>query len=152
MIHFTEDGWKPCSMYARRAHEPLPDDPPAPGESWACLGTNLSKLASDLSWSTESERLLMMDTKDFGRLGIAVDDMIDAFVQTLLSAIAIDKMAARLLKGGVFNAELFAKLNDDPALVAEITTSGAEAAAAAPPAAGGVGYVAAAEAAAEATA
>ncbi|KAA0165212.1 hypothetical protein FNF28_03493 [Cafeteria roenbergensis] len=133
MIHYTADGWRPCSMYARRAHEPLPDEAPAPGTSWACLGTNLSKLASDLSWSTESERLLMMDTKDFGRLGVAVDDLIDAFVQTLLSAVAIDKMASRLIKGGVFDKELFSSLNDDPALVAEIMTipTIAEAAAAA---------------------
>lgn len=107
-------------MYARRAHTPLPEECPAPGESWACLGTNLSKLKTDLEWTTETERLMLMDTKDFNKLGVGVDDLIDAFVQTVLAAVAIDKMCARLVKGRTFDYELFKSLNDDEALLAEL--------------------------------
>jgi hypothetical protein len=123
MVHWTADGWRPCCMYARRAHDPLPEEVPPPEKSWGCLGTNLSKLKADLEWTTESERLLLMDMKDFNKLGVGIDDLIDAYVQTVLSAIAIDKMCSRLLKGGKFDLGLFRSLNDDPALVAELNVT-----------------------------
>jgi len=39
-----------------------------------------------------------MDRKDFNTLGIGIDDLIDAYVQTVLSVVAIDKMCSRLMK------------------------------------------------------
>ena len=99
------------------------------------LGTNLSVKVDD-EWTTEAQRLLLMDRKDFNQLGIGVDDLIDAYIQTVLSVIAIDKMAQRLMKDArpalphdpryptyglkEFDFELFEALNPDKALLSEI--------------------------------
>lgn len=89
------------------------------------LGTNLS-VKTDGEWTTESQRLMLMDRKDFNLLGIGIDDLIDAYIQTVLSVIAIDKLAARLMKNEqsgqvpAFDYELFEALNPDPALLEEI--------------------------------
>ncbi|KAJ3007717.1 UNVERIFIED_CONTAM: hypothetical protein HDU68_003384 [Siphonaria sp. JEL0065] len=80
-----------------------------------------------------------MDRKDFNQLGIGIDDLIDAYIQTVLSVIAIDKMAQRLMKEipegtegaprdalypwynqSIFDFELFEALNPDVALLQEI--------------------------------
>ncbi|KAI3653370.1 hypothetical protein MP228_001317 [Amoeboaphelidium protococcarum] len=102
------EGFKPVAVYARRARKPLlkylEDDPSI--SSWEMLGTNLSvKLNPENSdgsgvpqFTTEAQRLLLMDRKDFNTLGYGVDDLIDAYVQTVLSVIAIDKMCCRLMK------------------------------------------------------
>lgn len=95
------------------------------------LGTNLSIKKADGDWASESQRLLLMDRKDFNILGIGIDDLIDAYIQTVLSVIAIDRMCGRLMKpvegsGGrddslmEFNYELFEALNPDKALLDEI--------------------------------
>jgi hypothetical protein len=42
------------------------------------LGTNLSVKKDSGEWDTEANRLLLMDRKDFNRLGLGVDDLIDA--------------------------------------------------------------------------
>lgn len=84
------------------------------------LGTNLSVKLDDLTWDTEAARLLLMDRKDFNQLGLGVDDLIEAYVQTVLATIAIDRMCCRLMKDGEFNFDLFRSLNDDPSLLDEI--------------------------------
>jgi len=105
------------------------------------LGTNLSVKLDD-EWTTEAQRLLLMDRKDFNQLGIGIDDLIDAYIQTVLSVIAIDKMCHRLMKENngaegeaiapkdpaypwfnqhVFDFELFEALNPDLALLQEIS-------------------------------
>ena len=85
------------------------------------LGTNLSVKLDDLTWDTEAQRLLLMDRKDFNTLGLGLDDLIEAYVQTVLATIAIDRMCKRLTnEDGSFNLELFRSLNDDPALLDEI--------------------------------
>lgn len=63
-----------------------------------------------------------MDRKDFNQLGIGIDDLIDAYIQTVLSVIAIDKLANRLMKDEdqTFDYQLFEALNPDPALLSEI--------------------------------
>ena len=64
-----------------------------------------------------------MDRRDFNTLGLGLDDLIEAYIQTVLSTIAIDRMAKRLLTGkGKFRTELFSSMNDDPQLVSEILT------------------------------
>ena len=85
------------------------------------LGTNLSVLTGDLTFSTESERLLLMDRRDFSTLGLALDDLIDAYVQTVLAVTAIDKMCASLVRpDGSLDWEAFCELNDDPVLLSEV--------------------------------
>jgi hypothetical protein len=85
------------------------------------LGTNLS-VKTDDGWSTESQRLVLMDRKDFNQLGIGIDDLIDAYIQTVLSVIAIDKLACRLMKNDecTFDNELFEALNPDKVLLDEV--------------------------------
>jgi hypothetical protein len=62
-----------------------------------------------------------MDRRDFNHLGMGLDDLIEAYIQTILSTIAIDKMAIRLTNSrGQFNSGLFASYNDDPHLIREI--------------------------------
>ncbi|TPX61167.1 hypothetical protein PhCBS80983_g01288 [Powellomyces hirtus] len=145
MVTANQAGFKPVACYARRARKHLlrhlTDDPAV--TSWEMLGTNLS-VKKDDEWTTEAQRLLLMDRKDFNQLGIGVDDLIDGYIQTVLSVIAIDKMARRLMKPTdpppathpatddsdahypwfketVFDFELFEALNPDKALLAEIT-------------------------------
>ncbi|EMR10820.1 hypothetical protein PNEG_00967 [Pneumocystis murina B123] len=117
-------GFQPVAIYARRARKPLlrklDDDPLT--TSWEMLGTNLSVKLPDGSFSTESKRLVLMDRKDFNTLGISLDDLIEGYVQTVLSVIAIDKLAKRLINvdTGEFDMELFRALNPDDRLLEEI--------------------------------
>ncbi|KAG0234203.1 hypothetical protein BGW42_006841 [Actinomortierella wolfii] len=126
MVAGNRDGFRPICIYARRARKPLirhlSDDPSV--TSWEMLGTNLSVKSPTGEWSTEAARLLLMDRKDFNQLGLGVDDMIDAYIQTVLSVIAIDKMCQRLVRttdeGEHFDMELFKALNPDSVLWQEI--------------------------------
>lgn len=129
MVAGNKDGFRPICIYARRARKPLirnlADDPST--TSWEMLGTNLSVKLPTGEWSTEAARLLLMDRKDFNQLGLGVDDMIDAYIQTVLSVIAIDKMCQRLVKDNAdgsgqptFDINLFEALNPDPVLLQEI--------------------------------
>ncbi|KAG4301558.1 hypothetical protein PCK1_002043 [Pneumocystis canis] len=117
-------GFLPVAIYARRARKPLlrklGDDPLT--TSWEMLGTNLSIKNPDGSFSTESQRLVLMDRKDFNTLGISLDDLIEGYVQTVLSVIAIDKLAKRLINDntGEFDIELFRAMNPDDPLLREI--------------------------------
>ena len=62
-----------------------------------------------------------MDRKDFNSLGIGIDDLIEAYIQTVLTIIAIDKMAITLVnKKGQFRSKLFRSLDNDETLVKEI--------------------------------
>jgi len=113
MVCATPHGWMPISIYARRAEKPLAHKLDSSADSWAMLGTNLSVKLSDGAWTTETERLLLMDMKDFNRLGIGTDDLIDAYVQTVLATSAIDRLAQRLVENGTFNYDLYKSLNPD---------------------------------------
>lgn len=128
MVAADDDGFAPVAVYARRALEPLSRLPPppsavsgGPSASWLQLGTNLSRLTDDLTWTTESERLIIADVRDFPALGVSVDDLIDGFVQSVLAMTAIDDMCAKLLTpSGSFDIDAFEALNDDAALVDEL--------------------------------
>lgn len=117
----TVSGYRPIAVYARRAHKPLTDTLASGADSWAMLGTNLSVSVGADAWDTETNRLLLMSTKDFNKLGIGIDELIDGYVQTVLAAVAIDKMCGRLVHpDGSFNIDLFRSLNNDDNLVGEI--------------------------------
>jgi hypothetical protein len=120
MVSAGPEGFRPLVIYARRARQPLLD---TLGEypSWDMLGTNLSERSEDGTWSSDTSRLLLMDRKDFNSLGLGPDDLIEAFIQSVLATVAIDRMAAELTstKGGL-RMKLFRSLNDDNRLVEEI--------------------------------
>lgn len=121
MVHHTRRGLRPLSVYARRARKPLANELQSGADSWDMLGTNLSIDNKDGTFSSDASRLMMMDRKDFNRLGVSLDDLVEAYIQTVLSMIAIDKMAAQLMnQKGKFRARLFRSLNPDEALLSEI--------------------------------
>jgi hypothetical protein len=122
MIGIGPNGSYPVASYARRARKPLTTALSAETtDSWDMLGTNLSVKNPDGSWTNQSERLLLMDSRDFNQLGVSIDDLIEGYLQTVLSVIAIDKMAQRLItQKGAFRRKLFASLNPDPAFMEDI--------------------------------
>jgi hypothetical protein len=72
-------------------------------------------------WDSDTHRLLLMDRRDFNKLGIGLDDLIEAYIQTVLSTVAIDKMAESLVSPqGELNRAKFKLVNDDQGLMNEI--------------------------------
>lgn len=123
MVYSTPQGFAPCAIYARRALKPLEKE--INGSSWEILGTNLSIKKGENQWDSDTNRLMLMDRKDFNTLGIGTDDLIEAYIQTVLSIIAIDKMCQTLInKKGLFRKKLFRSLDNDESLLKEIMVSG----------------------------
>ncbi len=121
MVSSTVDGIKPLCTYARKAEKPLVDHITTGADSWSMLGTNLSVKNPDGSWGSDTNRLVLMDRRDFNSLGIGLDDLIESFIQTVLSMVAIDNMAKTLVnKQGKFRLKLFKSLNNDQSLLDEI--------------------------------
>ncbi|MBN2800168.1 MAG: hypothetical protein JXX28_13595 [Deltaproteobacteria bacterium] len=115
------EGAYPVAIYARRAREPLAEDLASSPSSWAMLGTNLSVKLPDGRFTTEPERLMLVDERDFGRLGLGLDDLTEAYLQAVMAMHAIDAMASALISAkGAFRERLFATLNPDPALLKEV--------------------------------
>lgn len=121
MIGAGPGGFFPVALYARRARTPLAKHLDAAQSSWAMLGTNLSVKHPDGTWTTEPERLVLMDRRDFNKLGLGLDDLIEGYLQTIMAVTAIDEMAQRLVdEDGTFRHDPFRSLNPDPSLVEEI--------------------------------
>lgn len=121
MIHRTAEGFRPVGMYSRRSRAPLPRDLDTDISTWDVLGTNISVKTGANTWDYDVGRLILMDRKDFNQLGLGIDDLIEAYVQTVLSTLAIDRMARRLVNSkGRFRRKHFLTLNQDQALVDEI--------------------------------
>jgi hypothetical protein len=121
MISAGPQGFRPLAIYARRARSPLCNALPEGESSWSILGTNLSARQPDGTWATEMGRLLLVDRKDFNLLGLGIDDLIEAYLQTVLATIAIDQMAAELITPrGQLRMKLLQSLNPDPVLLNEI--------------------------------
>ncbi len=119
MLYSSPQGFIPCAIYSRKALKPLQAE--VSESSWEVLGTNLSIKTGPNQWESDTSRLMLMDRKDFNSLGIGTDDLIEAFIQSVLSIIAIDKMAEYLLnKKGNFRLKLFKSLDNDHSLVDEI--------------------------------
>jgi hypothetical protein len=124
MICATPDGFKPVCIYSRRAELPLSHALTPTDTSWDILGTNLSYKSKTGDWKADTNRLLLMDRRDFNKLGLGLDDLIEAYIQSVLSTIAIDRMAKKLINSkGQFRIKLFSSMNDDPFLLNEILPS-----------------------------
>jgi len=122
MIGAGPEGFYPLALYARRAPAPLARElKDSPHTAWEMLGTNLSKKRADGSFTTEPDRLMLMDSRDFNQLGIGLDDLVEAYVQTALATTAIDKMAQRLVtQKQRFRKRLFRSLVADDTLMEEL--------------------------------
>ncbi len=120
MVFSTKDGFKPLAIYARRARNALKENLEKNIDSWDILGTNLS-IKTNNGWDSDTHRLLLMDRKDFNSLGFGIDHLIEAFIQTVLSVTAIDKLAKNLInQKGQFRKKLFKSLDNDEVLFNEI--------------------------------
>jgi hypothetical protein len=116
----TNEGFRPVAANSRRAATPLALGPETPD----MLMTNLSFKKEDGEWSTDESRLLMMDGRDFNKLGLGLDDLIDGYIQTVLAVRAIDNMAINLISSKrQFKKRLFQALNNDQELHNEIWPS-----------------------------
>lgn len=121
MVCSAEDGFHPLAIYSRRSHTPLLEKLDGKTSTWDMLGTNLSVKNEDGSWSSDTNRLLLMDRKDFNKIGLGLDDLIEAFLQTVFSLVAIDKLACSLMgTKGKFRTKLFQSMNRDENLINEI--------------------------------
>lgn len=121
MVANGPSGYQPIAIYGRRARLPLAPQLTGATSSWDMLGTNLSVAGENGAWGAETERLMLMDNRDFRMLGLGIDDLIDAYLQTVLSMQAIDTMAARLVNTKhELRRRLFRSLNDDAALFGEL--------------------------------
>ena len=122
MVGTGPGGFFPVAIYARRARKPLSSVLQAGDDSWDMLGTNLSVKQADGSFTTQPERLLLVDSRDFNRLGFGLDDLIESYLQTVMSIVAIDNMAKGLINTkGKFRKKLFASINPDQSFNEEIT-------------------------------
>ncbi len=114
MVGAGPNGFFPVAVYARRARKPLTDDLNDGDDSWDMLGTNLSVKQADGSFTTQPERLLLVDSRDFNRLGFGLDDLIESYMQTVMCVSAIDEMAQGLITTkGKFRRKLFQSINPD---------------------------------------
>ncbi len=121
MIGNGPRGFSPMALFGRRARVPLSEHLGDGGSSWDMLGTNLSIRPGPNTWETDTERLLLADTHDFDRLGLGLDDLIEAYVLTVAATSAIESMTVRLVTGdGKVRRRLFRSLNPDQALENEI--------------------------------
>jgi len=121
MVSSTVNGIRPLCTYARRAPKPLVDEIETSANSWEMLGTNLSIKKENGGWESDTNRLILMDRRDFNKLGVGLDDLIEAYIQTVLSMVAIDNMSQTLVnKNGKFRMKLFKSLNNDESLLNEI--------------------------------
>jgi hypothetical protein len=121
MIHATPSGFRPLGMYSRRARKPLPDRLEPGTATWPILGTNISVRKGRDQWDYDVQRLIVMDRKDFNKLGLGIDDLIEAFMQTVFATVAIDQMADRLVgRTGRLKRKTFYAVNPDRDLLDEI--------------------------------
>lgn len=121
MVAAGPQGFSPIALYARRAPKPLAPNLEPGMSSWEMLGTNLSRSLGGGEFTTEPDRLMLMDERDFNRLGLGLDDLVEGYLQTVMAVHAIDEMAKRLVNAkGKFRRRLFASMNPDPALVEEV--------------------------------
>lgn len=121
MICAGADGFHPLAVYGRQAPKPLQAVLDGQTSSWEMLGTNLSVKKGTDAWDSDTDRLVLMDRRDFNNMGLSLDDLLKGYVQAVLATVAIDKMACNLTTSkGRFRFKLYQSVNDDPALLEEI--------------------------------
>jgi hypothetical protein len=94
MMHATEEGIRPLAVYSRRSRFPLNQNLPENMNSWEVYGTNLSIKGED-GWTYADERLMLFDIRNFGQLGLGIDELIKGFVQSAMAVYAIDQNAIK---------------------------------------------------------
>lgn len=95
MMHATEEGLRPLAAYSRRARQPLNQPLPEGMSSWEIFGTNLS-IKSEDGWTYDDARLLLFDVRNFGNLGLGIDELLKGFIQSCMAVYAIDQQAIEM--------------------------------------------------------
>ncbi|PVH25569.1 ATP-grasp domain-containing protein [Sphingobacterium corticibacter] len=95
MVHATDKGMRPLAIYSRKSKYPLNQPLPEGLDSWEVYGTNLSVKNTD-GWSYDDVRLILFDIKNFGILGLGLDELIEGFVQSCMAVYTIDQQAKRM--------------------------------------------------------
>lgn len=121
MVTRGENGWQFVTANGRFAKKPFTGDINAHSVS-DVLKTNLSVKQKSNRFDSDSSRLIPIHDQGFNRMALSLDDLIEGFIQTTLSAVAIDRLAQRLVhEDGSLNVEKFNQLNgQDDSLLAEI--------------------------------
>jgi hypothetical protein len=110
-------GFEPVAAYARRARDPLGSGASAPRR----FATNLSSRDASGAWTVDDSRLVPLGTAGFDQLGLSLDDLVDAYVQTVLSVWAIEQMSRSLLDGhGDIDHQAFLAESGDDVLLGEL--------------------------------
>lgn len=116
----NQEGFQPVALFSRRAKKPIGSIQKG-SDYWDIFGTNLSYKSSKGDWQTDEGRLIPMTYEGFQSLGIGRNEVIEAYIQTVLSVIAIDQMADDLMNlGNGFDPIRFFNLNGDRSLVQEV--------------------------------
>jgi hypothetical protein len=115
------DGFRPISIFARTARRPL-SSPMLQASVRDELVTNLSHRDETGRWAADASRVVPLDEEHFSSLGLDLDDLIDAYVQSVMAVVAIDDMATGFTRAdGTFDLDRFHSLNDDEVLREELS-------------------------------
>jgi hypothetical protein len=111
-------GFRAVALHGARARAPLTEDSSSDGGG----GGNAWRIMLDTTLDgDDDDRLMMADCRGFDAMGIGLDELVDAFVQACLAAVALDGMACRLAPGGVLSApRLLSASNQDEELLSEL--------------------------------
>jgi len=78
------------------------------------LITNISFRDQSGQWQTDPQRVVPFNEENFGRLGLTLDDLIDAFLQSAMAMVAIDELSKELSDSeGKLDLPAFHSLNGD---------------------------------------
>lgn len=121
IIACGDDGWHPAYVLARRAENPLEETIPEPGTASSVLKTNLSRIAKDGSQKLDESMALILTEETFQMTGLSLVDLVEGYIQSILSAVAVDRMCQRLMPDKEhFDLRMFQEMCPDKDLLEEV--------------------------------
>jgi hypothetical protein len=103
-------------MFSRRARADLINNFEDIKDFRSMLSTNVGGAIDNYG------QVIVLDDNGINRLGVDLVELIECFIQTVLAAIAVDKMACKLMETGKFDHKLFLELDADCKLCDELKT------------------------------
>jgi hypothetical protein len=113
-VAYTENGFRPSSIFSRKAKSPLKEKLEDITDYKKVLSTNIG---GSIDYDNQ---VVILDEEGFAHIGVKLENLIDAFIQTVLGAISIDMMACSLMKDNQFDHEKYLSLNHDEKLYEEL--------------------------------
>ncbi len=113
LVAAGSEGFRPIAGFARQARSELafPLQQKAVRDQ---LVTNLSYRDTRGEWATDTSRVVPLDETHFESLMLTLDDLVEAYVQSVMSVVAIDQLATSLSDDrDRFDLAAFHALNDD---------------------------------------